>query len=477
MGLALTLIKQRAAQSEQQFLDAQSPIDLGAFNLVLDQTNKPGSLITPSVRAAVGKSWGEDAKILQFKGKRGTIETVRSKTITANTADSKYATITHNYIGVAFEVPESAFYNIDQTPLNDVDRQMYVAEQMRVNMDQFLEYLEAHFIEQIDGMKTKVFANPLDYAITADTIVATNAQRETIISDIREIMRANNFGAEFLDILGDQGTSVIFNRLSENGAQQAENKAMRLANKQLWTTNFMPSVAGKVAHFYAVGRSAKSGAAIGIVPFVAPINALGFKDDSEGWMFETMPGNAWGLPYQLELMSRSISGDTSAVTGNARDLVGGTTQIKIGFAWATIVAEVTDDTVTPLPVIEVVINSAAADADNTAIAVDTVTSVAKTAVTVAFTEQICTDAAGTLAVAGADIKAKFGLTVATPGASITSAIVSSDQTEVVFTIVATNLAAADKLKTVATLYDSAGNALAPGDIAKVNVGNTAWEAI
>ena len=234
MGLALTLIKQRAAQSEQQFLDAQSPIDLGAFNLVQDQTNKPGSLITPSVRAAVGKSWGEDAKILQFKGKRGTIETVRSKTITANTADSKYATITHNYIGVAFEVPESAFYNIDQTPLNDVDRQMYVAEQMRVNMDQFLEYLEAHFIEQIDGMKTKVFANPLDYAITADTIVATNAQRETIISDIREIMRANNFGAEFLDILGDQGTSVIFNRLSENGAQQAENKAMRLANKQLY---------------------------------------------------------------------------------------------------------------------------------------------------------------------------------------------------------------------------------------------------
>lgn len=477
MGLSTTYIKRIAAQSGSQFLDTPSPIDLGAFNLVLDQTNKPGSLTTPSVITAVGKSWTDPAQILQHVGKRGTIETVRSKTITANIADSKYYTITHNYIGVSFEIPESAFYNIDGSQLNDVSRERYVAEQMRVNMDGFLEYLEAHFIEQIDGMKTKVYKNPLEYAISADTIVATNAQRETIISDVREIMRANNYGAEFLDILGDQGTSVIFNRLSENGAQQAENKSLRLAGKQLWVSNFMPAVAGKVAHFYAVGRSAKDGAAIGIVPFVAPINALGFKDDADGWMFETMPGNAWGIPFKLELMSRTTSGDVSSVTGNAKDLVGATTQIKIGFAWATIVAEVTDDTETPLPVIEVVINTAAADADTTAIAVDSITSAALTAVTIAFTEQICVDAAGTLAEAGSDIKAKFGLTLGTAGASITSAIVSEDQTEVVFTIVATALAANDKLKTVVALYDSAGNALAAGDRAKVNAGATAWVTV
>lgn len=479
MSVVATLIKQRAAESASQFLDGQSPIALGALGLVLDQTNSPGTLATPSLIDKVNKSWGENAKILQFVGKRATIETVRSQTITENIATSKYATITKNYAGFSFVVPEGSFVNSDGSQLNEVARQLYIDEMMRVNMDAVKEYLELHFIETIDGLKTKVYNNKLDYTVVADTVVATNAQREEIISDVVRLMRANNYTAEFLDLVGDIGTEAIFSRLSENGAQQAVNKSMRLAGKQLWLSNFIPDVAGKYAHFYAVGRSAKNGAAISIVPTMAPIYNSGIKDDKEGWMFETIPGNAWGLPYQLEFMHRRKSGDFSSITGNAADVVSWATEIKIGFAWATITAEVTDDSVTPLPVIEVVINTAAADADNTAIAVDSgsIVSASLTSVTIPFTEQICTDAAGTLAVAGSDIKAKFGLTVALAGASITSAIVSADQTEVVFTIVSTNLAANDKLKTVATLYDSAGNALAAGDIAKVNGGATAWVTV
>jgi hypothetical protein len=177
----------------------------------------------------------------------------------------------------------------------------------------------------------------------------------------------------------------------------------------------------------------------------------------------------------LDFVTRTRTADVTALTGNALDARGAVEEIIIGFDFAIITAIAEDDSVTPLPIIEVVINTPAADADVTAPTVSSVTSAALTAATVVFSEQICTDQAGTLLVAGADVKSKF--TVSRGTATIVSAIVSSDQTEIVFAFGGTGLVANDTVSRAVALYDQNGNALAATQLAKVNAGATAWVVI
>lgn len=482
-----TYLKRQASKIEamQKVVDNDNQYNVpGAIEMLLAQSveNAPNGLVTSELIKNIQDSWAKEADIIKQITPTPTIVNVRSLTTNYNQSSSSLATVAMVYLGFSLEVFPSQFQNYGGRDLNMVKQQEATERDFKAGITAMKKAIAELFISKLQATKTKVLNTPLAYNFEADTVIATAAQRRSVIGSLPLFMKGNNYPADLIHVLADMGTMQIIQDIGENGDNNAENQMKRLNGKQFFETNDMPVPVGKQASMFACPMGS-----VGFLTRVQPLAANEYET-TDGWKFLTLPKNtmgAYGLPFEIEHRYRSVAGDVSTNTGNAKDTASVKEEHHFGMDVAIIVPHDADGAGAKTPVIEVHVNTAETDADTTAPLVSAVTSTALTSLVVDFDSAMALDAAGDTAIGEAtetQLLNALNLTIATPGgtpSTITAVEASADSTQLTITIDSQgDLAATDYISS-ATLYDGAGNQFTAnsGKLAQVNAGATAWEAM
>lgn len=481
MSLVQTILAQNGAFVKGAHKVVDSPIDniaLGALGCCVRQTSSASmsSLVNQILDNKISVSWGQDAKLVKHQAGAVSAVTARSFTVVANENQSSYVAIAMGYTGFNMKMFEQNYRNSNNGQLNEISFEQDMDKKLQAGFNFMKENMEDAVLAALEDQKTKIVNRPLDYKFEGDSIVATNAQKEAIFKDINPIMIGNNYQTdEYLDLVGTVGTKAIMLGISEHAEQNDQNKAVRLQNKQLWVTNSIPANPGKYASFFAVPDGC-----LGIVTRRQPNCVAAAK--TKDWDFGTMDAAKWGIPFPVEVRNYRKGADSTTETGNAKNTTDIVTETQIGCEYAIIIPLDAGGSVIASPVIEVQVNTAATDADATAPLVSSVTSAAKTSLTVEFSEVMSFTAdGGTLlldAIEADKAAVIASLSVTGGNATIDDIAASDDSTAVTITLTDSALVATNAI-TAASFYDVAGNKFADnsGSIARVNAGATAWEAI
>jgi hypothetical protein len=182
MSFTLTYLKQQGAKSPamQKVVDnVLYNVALGALGMAWAQSdpNNPRSLVNPDVLEKISKSWGNDATIVKQLTNTPTVVNSRTFTVTHTQGSSSLVAVNMGYIGFSVRVLPANFLNSDGGELNMVSLAEHISRELGAGMNSLRELLDAAVISALQTTKTKVLQNPLDYQFTADTVVATAAQR------------------------------------------------------------------------------------------------------------------------------------------------------------------------------------------------------------------------------------------------------------------------------------------------------------
>lgn len=480
-NLADTILTENGAYVEGAHKVVDSPIDniaLGALGCCVRQTAAGGmkGLVNQILNDKVSLSWGRDARMVKHKAGAVTGVTNRNFTVIANENESSYVGIVFGYVGFNMKMYEQNYRNSNGGELNEISYRQDMSKKLQAGFNFMKEDMERSVLAACEDQKTKIVNRPLGYDFVGDSLVVTYAQKDEIFKDVKPIMTGNNYDTgDYLDLIGTVGTEAIMLGLSEHGEQNDQNKAIRLQGKQLWVTNSIPKNPGKYANFFAVPDGC-----LGMVTRRQP-NCVG-NVTTKDWDFTTMPGDEWGIPFPVEVRKTTKGVDSTTETGNDRNTTDAVTEMQIGVDYAILVPFEAGGAEIPSPVIECQINTVASDNDTTSPTVLSVASADKTELTVQFSEVLSFTADGGTLLADAieaDKTAVIGsLTVTGGNATIDDIAASEDSTAITITLTDTALVATDTI-TATSFYDVAGNQYIAnsGAVARVNAGNTAWEAI
>lgn len=480
MSLITTYIKQQAAKKAPLQTVVDEPNNnryAGALACLAKQSNpsNPNSVINSDMIDKVKRSWAKDADLLKQVTDVPTMVTARSFTVNGPANTSSLIQVTPAYIGSSMTLYPSQHMNNGTGELNMVTMVEEADRKLSAVMNGIKNAIEDAALAKLQAIKTKVLDNQLNYTFEGDSVIATNAQRLDIVSALDTLIRGNNYDpGEVLDVVGDAGAMQVMRDIRKFGTQNQKNEAQYLDGKEFFLSNRLPSGIGKEATMFVVPMGS-----FGILFRVQPLAANGY-DEAYDWKFDTFDGRGYGIPTdQIEILEKTSGANVAAETGNAKDTASAAKEFIIGVEFAIIEQFEASDAGAKTPVLEVMINTAATDADVTAPTVSAVTSSATTELTVAFDSAIAIDPDGDVGIGDAteaQLIAALGITVADV-ATIESAVGSSDNTELTITVLGTTTAG--DLITSDSLYDGAGNKFVAnaGQLAKVNAGNTAWEAI
>lgn len=436
----------------------------GALDLFINQTRNQAGIITPELARKAESSIGKTLQVSVIDDDDSvSISNTRSVTIADSENTSQLVTISFATYSFGFTVVPVLFDN------NEISMQRDFNAKMMKYLNKLSETLDSDAITQLMALKTQVFNDKLIYGVEGNTVIAPWAQRENIIGDINPLMGANDYYGQ-IHMVGNAGMESLIRKLAQKGIYNEVNKQLEYSDKVLHFSNRVSNPEGKYASAYAVQEGS-----VGLLyRFEREVLHNTKAATGHEWSRINLP--MLGIPcgtYYYESVGdfNTIAGAASADMTRVRKQHYGFA-VDIGF----VVAYNSNIANRPQPIMKIAINTEATDADTTAPSVSGVTSAALTAVTVTFSETMCTDKAGTK-ITG-DVKSLFTIVPATAGASITSATASTDGKSVVFVVVATDLVAADYIKLASALYDAKGNALAADThITKVNAGATAWVTV
>jgi hypothetical protein len=436
----------------------------GSMQAFMRQTESPSGILSQDIQNQALASVGNTLEFSVFDFNSGiSIGNTREAIIVDAENTSRMVAVTFTDYSSGFTITPAAFKNNEESIQRDFENKFNALD---IKMS---ESVNAAARAALESNKTKVFEQTLLYTELADVLVAQYAQKDNVLGDLNVIMAANDFYGE-LFVVANSGFESLVKNLRENRQFNSQNKDEQWNDKLWMWDNKLVNGEGKYATAFAIQEDS-----IGML-FQHERESLVRRRTADGheWDMAVMPS---GLPistYYYESVAdySGIAGDATAdMTRAYKEHYG----FAIGVGYVT--AYISDTANRSTPIMKVQINLAATDADSTAPTFTFTSSADLTNVVITSSEVLCTDQVGTSA-AGEDIADKFTLTVATPGASITSATVDATGKIVTFVIDTTNLAAGDDIAVNAdSLYDGAGNAVAAASIVDVNVGETAWEAV
>lgn len=444
----------------------------GAMDLTIKQTTAADTLLTNEVNDALTKSWGRTAKIWTHYGAEPTLRTTRSSTVIPGQNDTKSYSVQFAHMETGWQMVYAKYSTGNGGQINRVTYDADIRLNLLKAANLFKKEIEDMILSTLLNSTSEYLNKPIGFEFVANTIVADNAQGNVILAKIPAFLAGNKFPTtEGVDVLGDVGLMAHFADLEQHGTYNDVDRSAQIAGKNYFFSNQFPSSAGSIANGFFMPPGS-----IAMVTRLQPEaydNAMGMTQE----FGTTDQLAAFGIPFELESYYTNTVGDQSAITGNADDTRALIESFIIGFDIAFITRQDNEiDATDPKPILKFKINSAATDADATAPTASVSASASLLAVTVDFSETVCTDEAGTIL--SGDVTALFDVTSA--GASaVTSATATEDGTQIVFVITnpAAALAAGDFVTYQGTLYDRNGNALANSNVAKVNAGATAWVTV
>lgn len=321
------------------------PSRYGALDLFMMQTDDPAGILTPELKEKAMNSIGNtlETPVIDYDGTIS-IGNTRSVTIADSENTSQMLTITFATYAWGFTMVPAAFMN------NEISMQQDFERKFNKYLYKFGETLDTAAVAALAADKTQVFADSLNYTVTANTVVASWKSRENLIGDINPMMAANDHFGE-IHVLGNAGVESIIRKLAEKSLYNEVNKTLEYSDKILHFTTRIANGAGEFANMYAV-----QGGSLGILTRFERESILGTQARTgHEWGIDTLPM----LNFPIGTYYYESVGDYNAIAGAATaDL---TRARKEHYGFAVDVAFVTpynsDPTTIASPIMKLTINS------------------------------------------------------------------------------------------------------------------------
>lgn len=247
MSLVNTQLQNWRMIDERLDKNMSRPLEYGALDFFVQQTEAPNSIIPSDVRERAFASMGNSVQIpvINYDGDV-TVSTSRSCTISDDENTSALYTISWSTYQVGFTMTPAAYLNNEITYERDFQRKMEkVCRALATSLD-------TAAIAALEAQKTQVFTDALGYTTTGNVVLCPANMRSDILSDINTMMRANAYPAP-LHIVGNAGVERLVRKLSEHSIYNEANRTLEFDDKTFhFTTNLSNADNYGGGTFYAI---------------------------------------------------------------------------------------------------------------------------------------------------------------------------------------------------------------------------------
>lgn len=246
MSLVATRMQNWRIANPQFDRNMTRPLEYGALNFFIDQTNAGNSILSPALRDRAFASIGNEIQIpvINYDGNVQT-SNVRSCVIADNENTSALYTVVWQTLAIGFTMVPAAYMNNEISYEHDWMRKMEkICRALATKLDQAA-------VAALEASKTQVFKDSLIYETTGNTLQVTWDERTEIIGDLKPIMRANAFPGQ-LHLIANAGVDSLLLKLNQHGEYNDANKRLEFADKIMHYTNNVTNEAGKYGTLFAV---------------------------------------------------------------------------------------------------------------------------------------------------------------------------------------------------------------------------------
>lgn len=222
------------------------PLEYGALDFFIDQTNAANGIITPDLRDRAFASMGNDVEVpvINYDGDV-TVSNSRSCTIADDENESALYKLVWTTYAAGFTMVPTAYMNNEISYDRDFARKMEkISRAMATKLDEAA-------IAALEANKTQVFKDTLDYTNSGNSLQVTWEQRNDILGDLTPIMRANAYPNQ-LHIVGNTGIYSLMLKLAQLGEYNEVNKRLEFADKIMHYTANLANESEKFGTLYAV---------------------------------------------------------------------------------------------------------------------------------------------------------------------------------------------------------------------------------
>ncbi len=246
MSLVATRLQNWRVQNPELDRNMARPLEYGALDFFIEQTDAPNSIISPNLRERAFASMGNTVQVpvINYDGDV-TVSNVRTCTIEDDENTSALYTVVWTTYAVEFTMVPSLYMNNEITYEHDFGRKMdKVCRALATALD-------GAAITALEAAKTQVFKDSLQYSVSSNTVDVPVQMATEILGDLNPMMRANAY-PQMIHLIGNAGVDSLIRKLAQHGVYNDVNKRMEYDGKVLHYTTQLANASQKIGTLYAV---------------------------------------------------------------------------------------------------------------------------------------------------------------------------------------------------------------------------------
>jgi hypothetical protein len=232
MSLIATRLQNWRVENPEFDRNMARPLEYGALDFFIQQTNAANSIINPNLRDRAFASIGNTVQVpvINYDGDV-TVSNVRSCVIADDENTSALYTVNWVTLAVGFTMVPSLYMN------NEISYEHDFARKMEKVCRALATAMDIQAIAALEANKTQVFADSLYYTVTSNVVAVPWIARMEWMSDMNSIMRANAY-PRMLHVIGNTGIDSLVRKMAEHDIYNDVNKRLEYDNKVIhYTTN------------------------------------------------------------------------------------------------------------------------------------------------------------------------------------------------------------------------------------------------
>lgn len=246
MGLVATRLQNWRIKNPELDRNMARPLEYGALDFFIEQTDAPNSIISPNLRDRAFASIGNTVQVpvINYDGDV-TVSNVRTCTIEDDENTSALYTVVWTTYAVGFTMVPAMYMN------NKIDYQHDFERKMEKICRALATTLDGAAITALEAAKTQVFKDSLQYTVSSNVVEVPVQMATEILGDLNPMMRANAY-PEMIHLIGNAGVDSLIRKLAQHGVYNDVNKRMEYDGKVLHYTTQLSNAANKIGTLYAV---------------------------------------------------------------------------------------------------------------------------------------------------------------------------------------------------------------------------------
>jgi len=246
MSLVATRLQNWRIENPELDRNMTRPLEYGALDFFIEQTDAPNSIINPNLRNRAFASIGNTVQVpvINYDGDV-TVSNTRSCVIADDENTSALYTVVWKTFSVGFTMVPTLYMN------NEIDYQHDFQRKMEKICRALATALDTDAIAALSAAKTQVYKDQLQYTVTANVIQVPTQMATEILGDLNPMMRANAY-PQMIHLIGNAGVDSLIRKLAQHGVYNDVNKRMEYDNKVLHYTTQLANESGKIGTLYAV---------------------------------------------------------------------------------------------------------------------------------------------------------------------------------------------------------------------------------